>query len=354
MNSSVAPKPSNSWKTLAKNVNLVWTRHGLEEADWLRHLLRPLIQREVLAEQFEFIAPESLYVVSANKNLHRCIPAAFLSALANVRGKGLIHVGDEYFAGGYEVYRAFDFVLRTHHTAWFEHIPEVLTFPLGWGEGMPRRSKVKPVESRKYIWSFLGNKKASSRPEMLRALRPIEPQFVYVYQAGAAGTQRMSRPEYHALLDDTVFAPCPMGNAMLETWRFYEALEAGCIPIIEARPWMHYHKRLLGSHPIPTVYYWSQAGNLIKAMSKDSERLKILQRQIAGWWTQCKQTAQTRINHFISEKLEAHDGGLSVRHLPSASLLWPMRRFIELLRHQTGMSLFRRVKRPLACLVSKQ
>jgi hypothetical protein len=337
-----------------KSVNLVWTSRGLEESNWLRHLLGPLIRREVFAEQFEFVEPDSLYVVSANKNLHRSFPPSFLGALAGVRGKGLIHVGDEYFAGGYDVYRKFDFVLRTHHTAWFETVPEVLTFPLGWAEGMPRRATLKPVETRKFIWSFLGNQKASSRPEMLRALREIKPQFVYAYQAGVAGAQQMPRPEYHALLDDTVFAPCPMGNAMLETWRFYEALEAGCIPIVEARPWMHYYERLLGPHPIPTVYRWSQARSLIHALSKDPEPLKVLQRRIASWWAQCKQSNQMRINQFIKEKLEKNDGKLSTRPIPSTSPLWPMRRLIELLRHQSGMSLFRRVKRPLVRLVSKQ
>lgn len=339
---------------VTKGVNLVWTSRGLEEANWLRHLLGPLVRREVFAERFEFVEPDSLFVISANKNLHRSIPPSFLAALASVRGKGLIHVGDEYFAGGYDVYREFEFVLRTHHTAWFDGVPEVLTIPLGWAEGMPQRSTLKPVETRKYIWSFLGNQKAASRPEMLRTLRQIKPQFVYAYKAGVAGAQRMPRSEYHALLDDTVFAPCPMGNAMMETWRFYEALEAGCIPIIEARPWMHYHERLLGPHPIPTVYCWSQATRLIKALAKDPERLNALQQRIVSWWARCKQSNQMRINHFVSEKLERHDGKLSTRRIPSTSPLWPIRRMTELLRHQSGMSLFRRVKRPFARLVSKQ
>ena len=342
-------------KLATKKVNLVWTNRGLEEANWLRYLLGPLIRREVFAEQFEFVEPDSLYVVGANgaKSLQHIVPPSFLAALKSVKGKGLIHVGDEYYAGGYDIYRQFEFVLRQYQTALFDSVPEVLTFPLGWAEGMPQRSALKPVETRKYIWSFLGNQKASSRPEMLRALRQIEPQFVYTYTAGVAGTKRMSRPEYHALLDDTVFAPCPMGNAMLETWRFYEALEAGCIPIIEARPWMHYHERLLGPHPIPTVYGWSQAARLIIALSKDPARLKALQQRIVSWWAQCKQSNQLRINRFINEKLERHDGKLSTRRLPSTSPLWPMRQTIELLRHQSGMALFRRVKRPFVRLASK-
>lgn len=338
---------------MTKSVNLVWASQVLEESNWLRHLLGPLIQCEVLAEQFEFVRPDSLFVVSANKNLHRSIPPSFLARLADVRGKGLIHVGDEYFAGGYDVYRKFDFVLRTHHAAWFENIPEVLTIPLGWAEGMPRRSTLMPLGNRKFIWSFVGNQKASSRPEMLRELLEIKPQFVYAYQAGVAGAQQLPRSEYHAILDNTLFAPCPMGNAMLETWRFYEALEAGCIPIIEARPWMHYHERLLGPNPVPTVYCWAQARNLINGLAEDREKLNALQQHILSWWTQCKESFQLKVNQFINEKFETLDVKLSTRRFPSTSPLWPIRRMIELLRHQSGMSLFRRLKRPLARLVAR-
>jgi hypothetical protein len=337
-----------------KRVNLVWTSRGLSEANWLRYLLGPLIGREVVAEKFEFVEPDTVYVISENKNLHQSFPASFLMAITNLQGNGLIHVGDEYFAGGYDVYKNFEFVLRTHHTAWFNNVPEVLTFPLGWGDGMPQRSAFKSVVNRRYVWSFLGNQKAASRPEMLRALRQIEPQFVHAYTTGAVGAQKMPPSEYHALLDDTVFAPCPMGNAMLETWRFYESLEAGCIPLIEARPWMHYHERLLGPHPIPAVYSWSQAASLIKTLSKDPVQLEALQQRIANWWMQYKQSKRSAINRFISEKIGTREGKLSTRRIPSTSPMWPVRRTIELLRHQSVMSLFRRVKRPFVKLASRR
>jgi hypothetical protein len=338
---------------VTNGVNLVWTTQGLGETDWLRYLLDPLIKREVVAERFEFIEPRSIYVVSANRNLRKCLPPEFIAKLANVPGKGLIHLSDEYYAGGYDLYREFDFVLRMHHAAWIADIPEVLIFPAGWKTGMPHRTNILPATARKYVWSFSGNRKASSRPEMFKALDAIKPKYVNAFIDRQPGARNLSQEEYHAVLDDTVFAPCPMGNAVMETWRFYEALEAGCIPIIEVRPWMHYHERLLGPHPIPIIYRWSQAATLINDLLADPERLKTLQHSITSWWTQCKKSNKDRINSFISEKLEKQDSKLSTRSLPSTSPLWPIRRTIELLRHQSGMSLFRRVKRPFVRLISK-
>jgi hypothetical protein len=273
------------------------------------------------------------------------MPAPFISRLATVQGKGLIHVGDEYLAGGYEVYRAFDCVVRTHHVGWFKGIDEVLTIPLGWPKGLSKRFSVKSIEARKYVWSFLGNQSASSRPEMLEALRDIKPNFTHLYSAGQFATRRLSRSEYQAVLDETVFVPCPMGNAMLETWRFYEALEAGCIPIVEARPLLRYHEQLLGPHPVPTVYRWSQSATLIQALKGNVKRLKDLQQNIVEWWERCKQAEQQLIDRFVSNGLEERVGQLATRKLPSTSFLWPVRRFYELLRHQSAMSLVRRAQR---------
>lgn len=328
-----------------RRFNLVWTTKGLAETSWLRFLIAPVIGQEIVAENFEFLEPGSLYVVSANKNVRQSIPTEFVAALAGVPGKGLIHLSDEYYAGGYGVYREFDLVLRTYHAAWFDKVPEVLVLPLGWADGTPTCPAIKPAETRNYVWSFLGNQRASSRPEMLRALRQIVPHFVYATSPGPAGERRMSRPEYHAVLHETMFAPCPMGNAVLETWRFYEALEAGCIPIIETRPWMRYHERLLGPHPIPTVHGWSQSVPVIKALASDPVKLSTLQERVAGWWTQRKQLEQHRVARFICEGLGRQPNELSQRHLPSTSPLWPARRFIELLRHQSVMSSFRRLQR---------
>ncbi len=341
-------------EAVKKGVNLVWAKGVPLEANWLRYLLRPLIRRELIATQFEVVEPDSIYVVSGNRNLHVTIPRSFLNAVVGVHGKGLIHVGDEYFAGGYDVYRSFDFVLRTHHACWFKIIPEVFTFPLGWADGTPQRAALKPIETRKNIWCFLGNHKVSSRAEMLRALCQIKPHFVHSFDGATKESRQMPPSEYHAVLEDTVFAPCPMGNAMLETWRFYESLEAGCIPIVEVRPWMHYHERLLGPHPIPTVYYWTQAESLIEKLCKEPNELQALQQRVLNWWTKCKESNQFTINRFISEKMGKRNGNGSISPVPSTSPLWPMRRMIELLRHQSVMSAYRRARRPFAALASKR
>jgi hypothetical protein len=325
--------------------NLVWTAKDLQEADWIRFLLGPMIRREVFADDFSFVEPDSIYVVATNQSLPQCLPRKFLAQLATVKGKGIVHLADEYYGGGYALYAEFDFVLRTYYSSWFDNHHGILMFPLGWANGTPLRSGVKPAATRKYLWSFLGNQKAASRPEMFKALRPVKPNFVHGYQSGMSGSQKLSRLEYAAVLDETVFAPCPMGNANLETWRFYEALEAGCIPIIEGRPWLRYYERLLGPLPVPMVYRWSQSADLIKGLALEPERLNRVQRDVSEWWSGYKQRERERVADFICKGFQRGAGGVSKTRMQSTLPVWKVRRMIELLRHQSLMCVLRRLNR---------
>jgi hypothetical protein len=304
-----------------------------------------MIRREVFADDFSFVEPDSIYVVATNQSLPQCLPKKFLAQLAMVKGKGIIHLADEYYGGGYALYAQFDFALRTYYAGWFDDHPEVLTLPLGWANGTPARSRVKPAAARKYLWSFLGNQKAASRPEMFKALRPVEPNFVHGYQAGTSGALKLSRLEYAAILDETVFAPCPMGNANLETWRFYEALEAGCIPIIESRPWLQYFHRLLGPLPVPMVNQWSHSAGLIKKLAGQPEKLNQIQQAVLAWWNGYKLVERERVAEFIGEGFQRGAVGVSQTRMTSTSLASPARRMIELLRHQSLRCLMRRLNR---------
>ena len=53
--------------------------------------------------------------------------------------------------------------------------------------------------------------------------------------------------EMSEVLSSTIFSPCPNGFVHPETYRLYEALECGCIPIIENT--YKYYDRLFPNNP---------------------------------------------------------------------------------------------------------
>jgi len=90
--------------------------------------------------------------------------------------------------------------------------------------------------------------------------------------------------EYAAILEESVFSPCPIGMQNLDSFRVYESLEAGCIPIVERRPNHDYFACLFGSHPMITIDNWNQAPAIIADLLHDAHVLEARRKQCEAWW----------------------------------------------------------------------
>src|SRR5437867_9168777 len=101
-----------------------------------------------------------------------------------------------------------------------------------------------------------------------------------------------------------MFAPCTMGNVVLESFRLYECLEMGCIPIVERRRWMPYYDQLLLGHPLPSFSSWHDAREFVEAVSRDRSKMAEHQRSIQDWWQKYKAHLRTEIASFVTRGLE--------------------------------------------------
>ncbi|MGH9885966.1 MAG: hypothetical protein ACREBE_10580, partial [bacterium] len=157
-----------------------------------------------------------------------------------------------------------------------------------------------PLSERSLAWSFAGEVEKSDRPRMLRAFRRIKEHRVHP-------TSHWNSPDYlptaayRDLLLRTAFVPSPKGNYSLDCFRTYEALEAGCVPIVlresEAQPFDYYAKLFAAMGfaepvPFPRVSDWKEAASLVKRLldvPNEAERLRL---ECHAWWTRYK--AHTR------------------------------------------------------------
>lgn len=285
------------------SLRLVWMA-SVAEREWLEYLLADFQIEHIVLDRYPIpLTDRTAYVVSTNTISLSELPSRLQGLRGGARsatGVGLIHLSDEWYGQDFDHYSSFDFVLKNHFSKSLEK-PGILQFPLGLPRIAPLPQPIVPQSSRRYAWSFCGNRVAS-RFEMLAAFSDLAPG--YVLPQG----KRIPRHEFLDVLTQSKFVPCPMGNVMLETWRAYEALEAGCIPLLERRPTMDYYRNLLGEHPIPTFSSWRDARRFVVRELAAPEELDRRQAALLQWWSGAKEAWRRRVADFVSDGLS---GGIA-------------------------------------------
>ena len=327
-------------------MKLIWHEHDLLEEDWLRHLFGDLIEVEKMDLDLRCFDDDCIHVVSSNRAPLATYTKYFADCRARCQRMILVHVSDEWFSGEYKLYEYFDLVIRHYHTYLADH-PGIITVPLGYPNATGTSRKL--ADQRRYAWSFIGEIK-SSRIAMAAAFKDFAPQFMLTTDPlsdPTGGCVRLSKVEFDRVLGETVFLPCPMGNAIMDTWRAYEGLELGCIPILELRPSLDYYTNLFGRNPLPAFHNWSTARRFAEEMLKNPPALLRLQAEICDWWEGHKARICVQVREAINGPSRASDlqhYGAMLRN--RIAIVHQPLRIAELLRHQTKSSLLRRLARP--------
>lgn len=155
-------------------------------------------------------------------------------------------------------------VLRNYARADLPALPRVLTLPLGYH--FPYTETVTPFADRPLLWSFHGtnwfNRKAQL--ERIAAFVPYNCLLTPSWNHALMTKEK----DYMNLLGKTKFCPILRGNN-IETFRLYEALEAGCLPLaMEANtPFVDMVERELN---LTSLYDWK-------------DPVGVLQRGVAGF-----------------------------------------------------------------------
>jgi hypothetical protein len=321
-------------------MKLIWHIEGLLERDWLLDLFGDLVEEEVIDRALTCFDDDSIHVMSSNFATPAEFDAYFTECRAKCRNLVLFHASDEWFSGSYGLYRHFDHVIRTYHTYLADH-GGVLTIPLGYPNGTPVDAASPLAGARKYAWSFIGEFKAS-RIAMRKAFDGFKPEFIT-----NADSHRMSKSEFDEVLQSTMFSPCPMGNVMLETWRLYESLELGCIPLIEKRLAIDYYANLLGPNPVPAFHSWNAARRYAEELLADRHGLNLTQGRIRDWWIAHKDRVREQVRATLNGPSQARELQGFAKYIRNRypAVYQPLR-LTELLRHQSIGSLRQRLVRP--------
>ena len=149
-----------------------------------------------------------------------------------------------------------------------------LTIPLGY-HWRPTGNSVPKLPFRTKVWSFVGTE--WDRRAELRGL-PQDRAVLRLFPTWQ-DPANLGKAEYLELMLDSVFVPCPAGQNA-ETFRIYEAIECGAVPLI------------VGSNPtglpLLPLESWTQAGECMAYFLANMEQLEAYREKLFEAWATLK------------------------------------------------------------------
>ncbi len=150
--------------------------------------------------------------------------------------------------------------------------------------------------------AFFKRPKEIARQRMAKALDALAQKFPAIHilttmTASFKDSITSSNFRYLDQMMNTKICPIPRG-ANLETFRFYEAIRYGCIPIGEAFPDNEFYKNA----PILRLNKWADLETLLPDLLKNKDQLEELHKKSLKWWKDvCSEQAAA---DFILKKIK--------------------------------------------------
>jgi hypothetical protein len=209
------------------------------------------------------------------------------AALANRQAPfRLLHLSDEFCRDPIDIYDhpACTQVIRNYHRK-IEKDAKIVTIPLGY-HWRPCPKSVPKLPFRTKIWSFVGTD--WNGRNALREL-PQERSVLRLFDKWR-DPANLGKEEYLSLLLDSVFAPCPSGNNP-ETFRIYEALECGAVPLVIGWTWstpLMPDATTWAGLPLLPLQSWKEAGECMAYLLKHTDQLEAYREKLFGAWREMK------------------------------------------------------------------
>lgn len=172
--------------------------------------------------------------------------------------------------------------------------------PVGWPPHHPEllRGMDYPAKGG---WFFAGQVNHARRKACVETLRDL-PGGRLVETPGF--TQGLPHDEYAAGLAGARVVPCPAGPQTVDTFRVWEALEAGAVPVVDqfagrthgdGNQWW-YWPLVVGDPPFPQITDWSTFPMVLAEIEADWPRLA---NRCSSWWQRYKRDLANRVSDTV-------------------------------------------------------
>jgi hypothetical protein len=165
--------------------------------------------------------------------------------------------------------------------------------PLGWTPGTVAANQTRP--DKVLDWFFAGQITHGRREQAAEIMRTMNSGKLIETDGFTKGVDRQ---EYFDMMRRAKVIPCPSGPNIPDSFRFYEALESGAVPLADATcprgDWGYWH-RLFGDVPFPVVEDWQTMPALVAEYREQAKRVEVL-----AWWEQAKRDLIWRLHDDIA------------------------------------------------------
>ena len=210
---------------------LVGAGDDLWERDWIEFLFDGFDLQYVQPSECSFVKPSTLLLSDSDGRYARTMRELLKKFSVCSTPVGIVHLSDEFCECPIDFYRGAKFVVRNYYRPYAISLCDCIHVPLGYKSGFRRYIQEREVERRTHKWFFAGQPKGK-RTEMLTVAKAI-PGGRWVTTSRWNDSNGLSVEEYAREMNNAVVALCPRGNNSVDSFRMYEALEAGALPIVE-------------------------------------------------------------------------------------------------------------------------
>jgi hypothetical protein len=216
--------------------------------------------------------------------------------LNNIRRVVLFIMGDE--AALFDA----DKIIHPNISIWIQYPHDKHQRYNKFPQGVPQHFRqYKPEYKTKDIDLYFSGQINHNRRKQLSRVLPSIPNAVYKLTEGF--TQGDTPDIYYSNMSRSKFVPCPSGVVVLDSFRFYEALELLCYPIVDTttpkdeKP--NYFGQLFNqTMPIISVDYWEDLPNLMVNLDRN---YPDNMHQAVSWWIKFKRDLFNNLMEEINE-----------------------------------------------------
>lgn len=193
-------------------------------------------------------------------------------------------------------------------------------FPLGYTPDTVRHVKVMKNPTKTLPWFFSGQVTTDHRKDMYEH-RPDG--GICISTEGFA--RGIPHKEYIEYMTQALVCPCPNGTVSPDSFRLYEALESGSVPILLENP---YWSQLFPTSPIPILSSWNQLKKAVEMYGTQEYANKVF-----SWWQQEKQKIKNRLRKELNLPQPATTIVITTSPIPSHPKTDIIEETIKSIRH---------------------